>query len=465
MSSLLFERVDSIFESFFSHIKSPGLTYAITRDGAVIHARAWGNRTLSSSAPVSRCTPFRIASMSKSFACAALMQLRDAGKLSLQDSVQQVLPTAELSPTFANSTVHDLISMNLDLPVDDPWADRQLGASNEVFSPFFATPLLQAQDGAGRCCYSNLSYFLLGRIISTLSGKSALQYITDSLLQPLKLTNTFWNPSTMEMDECAVGHRLLEGTWTTEPFIECIGDGAVFGGLWSTLDDLARWLDFLRATSKSGNCYEEILAASSRREMQGCYSWIAPQSFARSEDGTPVTEYPAYGYGLRHYVTEGMHSIAHSGGLPGYGSHMRINLETGIGIVALSNGTYCPVWEPCRSALEYLVRTTFLPGPHLATEASVLSQELARLLQNWDPDLAGALFTDTFWLDYPRELFVRDCREKQELLGSAGHVALVEARAGATAKAVLKGERGAISIMFGVAPLGSRPQIQSLGWA
>lgn len=85
--------------------------------------------------------------------------------------------------------------MKLDLPVDDPWADRLLDAQDHEHEVYFAKPMLQAGVGSSTCSYSNLSYILLGRIIREISGRSAMEYISAEILRPLGLRDTVWNIS------------------------------------------------------------------------------------------------------------------------------------------------------------------------------------------------------------------------------------------------------------------------------
>ncbi len=164
--------------------------------------------------------------------------------------------------------------------------------SDSAFAQFFSQPLLQAFEGSGRCSYSNLSYFLVGRIISEVSGTSAPTYITENILQPLNLSSTFWNADRKKLPECACGYRWNGASWLAEELIPTQGDGAVFAALWSSLRDLAIWLDFLRADSNGKSNYQAVLSSSSRREMQGSYSWIAPTTFTRSENSQPLTAIP-----------------------------------------------------------------------------------------------------------------------------------------------------------------------------
>lgn len=404
--------------------------------------------------------------MTKSFAAAALLQLRNEGRLSLEASVQSVVPKLHLAEPFSSATLHDLISMRLDLPVDDPWADRQMGAADHSFTQFFSQPLLRAQEGEGRCSYSNLSYFLLGRVISEVSGTSALDYITDRILRPLNLTATFWNPDPAMLPSCSCGYRWDGVSWQPEEFVPTIGDGAVFAGLWTSLDDIAIWLDFLRADSTPNPAYEKVLASSSRREMQGSYSWMAPTTFTRTEDNSTGIDYPSYGYGLRNEVIDGLHYSGHSGGIPGYGSHMRINLETGFGVVAFGNGTYCPTYEVCREALDFIARKTFRPGTLMQDAAQRLAERLAKHILAGGDSCDEELFIPTMRLDYPPQEFIRDAKQKLQKLGEQASITIgsISASSGALGQVVLAGANGAATLQFGIAPFGVSEKIQSVKW-
>lgn len=458
--------IDTLFATFFARKQAPGLTYGVTYKGHVVHARALGHRTLSPLEPVSTTTPFRIASMTKSFAAAALLQLRNEGRVSLEASVQSAVPKIPLAEPFSSATLHDLISMRLDLPVDDPWADRQMGEADHSFTQFFSQPLLRAQEGEGRCSYSNLSYFLLGRVISEVSGRSALEYITDRILRPLNLTSTCWNPDAATLPACSCGYRWDGSSWQTEEYVPIIGDGAVFAGLWTSLDDVATWLDFLRAGGSPNSTYERVLSSSARREMQGSYSWMAPTTFTRTEDNSTGTDYPSYGYGLRNEVIDGLHYSGHSGGIPGYGSHMRINLETGFGVVAFGNGTYCPTYEVCREALDFIARKTFTSGTLLHDTAQRLGNRLAQHILSGGDSCDQDLFIETMHLDYPPQEFIRDIKQRVQKLGDPASVTIesISAKPGALGHVVLTGTNGSATLQFGISPFGAPERIQSVKW-
>ncbi len=84
--------VDSLFKVQAKQSHMPGLVYGIMYQGKIIHSKALGNAQLESAILADTSIDFRIASMSKSFASMAILQLRDAGKLRLEDPVKQYIP-------------------------------------------------------------------------------------------------------------------------------------------------------------------------------------------------------------------------------------------------------------------------------------------------------------------------------------------------------------------------------------
>src|SRR5258706_2460648 len=133
-----FPQVDAVFRAFAEQRHIPGLAYGIVIDGELAHTMAIGSRNVVDQTPVTPDSIFRIASMSKSFAAMAIMKLRDEGKLRLDDPAENYVPelTALSYPTqdSARILVRDLLTMGAGLPQDDPWADRQLSASEDQVS-------------------------------------------------------------------------------------------------------------------------------------------------------------------------------------------------------------------------------------------------------------------------------------------------------------------------------------------
>nr|MDT0526020.1 serine hydrolase domain-containing protein [Streptomyces sp. DSM 41633] len=140
---------------------------------------------------------FRIASMSKSFTAAAILQLRDRGALGLDDPVTDYLPwAAGLSGPTSDSpgiTVRHCLTMSSGLPSDDPWADRQEEMTQADFDDLLRRPVWGAYSPGTAFAYSNLGYALLGRVVEAVSGGRFTDYLTSELLLPLGLAETTYD--------------------------------------------------------------------------------------------------------------------------------------------------------------------------------------------------------------------------------------------------------------------------------
>jgi CubicO group peptidase (beta-lactamase class C family) len=463
VDSSILSSIDSCFSDFFKSQKSPGLHYALSHNGRVIHATSFGCRRIEPELPVEHLSIFRIASMTKSFATVAVLRLRDLGLLDIDVPLSTLSGDLQLAEPFSSASLGQLMAMKLDLPTDDPWADRLLDATNRDIEPYFALPMLRAGFGSSRCSYSNLSYLLLGRIIALASGRPAMEYISEEIVQPLQMHDTVWNIPEGFSDRAAVGYRVDCDHPCEECRYVCRSDGVVFGGLWSTASDLALWLEFLRGSAPGLSTAESVLSSKSRSELRQPYSSSESKPITSRITGLPLHGRADYGFGLVRHVIAGAEYIAHSGGLPGFGSHMRVHTQTGYGIVALGNGTYCPASEPCADALHYLVSSVV---PHIR-ECSEQVVEIGKavasfLLSNTSED-TSTLFTNNFWQDNLPEHFVAEIRKNLKELGENVRIRKILPVSGCGGEVLLVGSGGTKTIEFQLAPhLPAR--VQGLAW-
>ena len=119
--------VDEMFRAEKEAAHIPGVLYGIMQDGKLIHSAALGLANVERSIPVDLTTRFRIASMSKSFTALAVLQLRDAGRLSLDDPVAKYVPELRQLPASPRAedsprlTVRHLLTHTGGMPQEDPW--------------------------------------------------------------------------------------------------------------------------------------------------------------------------------------------------------------------------------------------------------------------------------------------------------------------------------------------------------
>lgn len=341
--------VAALFAARVEKDVAPGSYFAVFDDQGLVFEGAAGRRNEAGGAP-DRHTRFRIASCTKSFTSAALLVLRDRGALALDEPVTQYVPA--LRPTLpetypAAPTLRMLMSMSGGLPTDDPWADRQESLTREAFDSVLATGVRFSTIPGSRYEYSNLGYALLGQVIERVSGLSYWEFVSRELLAPLGLSATTFDFTKAPEQHLATGFRRSGVDWLALPFT---GPGAFssIGGAISCGADLMRWAAWLSEAFHPDHPERGPLSAASRREMQTIHCPIVPEA-------KDTARLKGYGFGLIAEDRASGRTISHSGGYPGFSSHMRWHPASRIGIVAFENGTYSGAWEPAAAAIERML--------------------------------------------------------------------------------------------------------------
>lgn len=316
--------------------RSPASVAAVVRDGEIIATLAHGHPRRDS-APTRPETVFRIASMSKSFLAATALALRDDGMLDLHAPAAAYVP--ELAAVHAGGvapTLAMLLSNQGGLTEDNAWGDDRLGESREWIAAAVRAGIALTSAPGTEYAYSNLGQAMVGRAIESVTGRAVEEVIRDRMLDPLGLSDTRATAEDYPAGtDLAAGYRTFDDGLTFEPE-PYVGSGALacIGSLFSTVPDIARWMRFLAAAFDDG-ADDGILRASSRREMQTAHSLM---STAGWQDSPRRLDGIGYGYGLvvEHDRRFGR-IVQHSGGLPGFSSHMRWHPTTGIGVIVFGN--------------------------------------------------------------------------------------------------------------------------------
>lgn len=401
-------RIDSLMVDFAERHRVPGIAYGVIVDGALLHVRALGLREVPSRAEVDTSSVFRIASMTKSFTALAILQLRDAGRVSLDTPAEQYVP--ELAglryPTSdaPRITVRHLLTHAAGFPEDNPWGDQQLAATDDDLARMLRTGVAFSNVPGVAYEYSNLGFALLGRIVQNVSGLSYARYIQERVLRPLGMTSTTMQAREVPADRLAHGYRVRDGEWLEEAPLPDGSFGAM-GGMLTSAADLSRWVALmLDAWPPRDGAESQVLRRSSLREMQQV-GRMRPTTVVR-DAATDALSLNAggYGYGLGLTQTCAFGQVmAHSGGLPGFGSMMRWLPEYGVGIIALGNRTYTPWGGTVDQALAILAETGALQ-PRVPQPSPVLlamRAQVAQLVQSWDQSLAEQTAAMNLFLDEP----------------------------------------------------------------
>jgi CubicO group peptidase (beta-lactamase class C family) len=404
VSAELQESIAEIFQKRVSEDNTPGVYFALFGPDGIEFEGGFGHQRLNGPTPNGE-TAFRIASCTKSFTAASILILRDRGALNLDSPITDFVPAFTAHSSQSNPvipTIRMLITMSGGLPTDDPWGDRQESISNDEFNEFLrhGVPYVSVPGTAFE--YSNLGYALLGRVIEAVTGRGYIDFVTTEILVPLGLTSTGYDKSVLPEERIAYGYRRAGLAWIELPF-SSPGAFSAMAGLFTTAHDLAHWASWLASALDINVPETGPLSAASRREMQQISRSIPFQS---GRDLSTATATGEYGYGFGLFVEKDPvwgRTVFHSGGYPGFSSHMRWNAPSGIGIVALENGRYSGAWKPATEALDLAVKHfgRQVAPPEPWPETLALSAHAETLLRGWDDRVAGDIFAENVALDIP----------------------------------------------------------------
>lgn len=286
----------------------PTLAAAVVRNGRVVQVASAGD-------PVDPDTQFRIGSITKTMTAALVLQLRDEGRLSLDDLVYRHLP----GTAVGGVTLRQLLGhvSGLQREPDGDWWERAPGVDPDTLLAN-VTPEKLAHPPYRGHHYSNLAYGLLGAVLQRISGEEWSVLLTKRLREPLGMLRTTYHPR----EPYARGYVVhpWEGTLREEPRHDSQAM-APAGQLWSTLSDLARWAGFLADPDPA------VLAPATMAQM------CAPVVIHDPEQWTG-----GHGLGVTLWRRGERVYAGHTGSMPGYLAVLAMHRPSGTGVVAFANG-------------------------------------------------------------------------------------------------------------------------------
>jgi CubicO group peptidase (beta-lactamase class C family) len=301
--------------------RTPSISAAVLRDGELIYETAVGVADVAADLEATPDTQYRIGSITKTFTAAAIMQLRDAGKLDLEDTLDRHVEGAAHTPTIRRLLSH---ASGLQRETqDDSWLTLRFAPPDELLETLAEAELV-LPSGA-RFHYSNLAFALLGIVVERVSGLPYQDYVRERLFEPVGLTRVSFEPE----PPAAKGYLAqpyADGVWDTIG-VET-GAWASAGQLWATAGDICRWGAFLSDPDES------VLARASAEEMR------TVQAIADHERWLS-------GYGLGLVLTrDGDRILAgHSGSMPGFIAQLLFSAKEKAAAVALTNESEADISE------------------------------------------------------------------------------------------------------------------------
>ena len=224
---------------------------------------------------------------------------------------------------------------------DDPWGDRQLGIAPADFTRMIAAGALFAQPPGIAFEYSNLGFALLGRVITNVTGKRYQDYIAQALLRPLGMSATTFDffavHEAQARDRLSLGARaLVAGSGGAGRRVRRHGRARHHRHGLCALRRLPAVR--LAAARRRG----DRPGAPRHRARAGTFARpAAARRLRATAKGKTVAVASGYGYGMVSSIDPVLgRTLHHRGGLPGYGSHVLIAPDTGIGLFTFANVTY-----------------------------------------------------------------------------------------------------------------------------
>lgn len=310
-------------EGQIAHRELPGVVVGVVAGDDLVWARGFGEADLEENRPMTPQTKFRMASHSKLFTATAIMQLREQGRLRLDDPVSDYLPWFEFEkaePDDPPITIEHLLTHGSGLPreASDHWTSHDFPTEEELRNllPEREAPFSPEE----RWKYSNLAYTIAGMIVEEVSGQSWADYLQTNIFDPLGMSSSSVD---LDVEGLATGYtvRLLDGTRDAYPFVDARGMAAATG-LTSTVEDMARFVSAQFREGARGD--DRILGTASLREMHR----------VRMLESTWTS---GHGIGFSVNRIDGEVFVGHGGGYPGYTTQTSIQLDEKVGVIALTN--------------------------------------------------------------------------------------------------------------------------------
>ena len=308
-------KIDADVRAILSGAHAQGATIAIVHGGAIVYTRGYGLRDVAQSLPADAHTRYEIGSITKQFTAAAVLQLKEAGKIDLDATVATYLPSVSHAKEI---TIRQLLTHT-------SGRDDYVGIPN--FETLAATPAtfdqvmsriserpLGVRPGA-QFVYSSTNYLILGRIIELVAGQSWEAYVQQHLFAPAGMTDSGTMAQEGQLADMARGYVYAQGhTAESKPIAESWASSA--GGIVSTADDLQKWGEAL----SSGR----IISTSDYQLLT---------SPARLADGSTAE----YGFGMKVDRFEGQPRLWHDGNTNGFDASDQFFPSQDVRIIVLTN--------------------------------------------------------------------------------------------------------------------------------
>jgi CubicO group peptidase (beta-lactamase class C family) len=331
-----YDRVEKAMDSIMHRFQAAGLAVAVVKNNQLIYNHSFGYSNLQNQTPLTNDNIFRIASISKSFTATGIMQLVEAGKLSLQQDISELLGFTVRNPKFPDKVITLKMLLAHRSSLNDKQGYFNLDILQADKNPDWAKSFNDYEPGT-TYQYCNLNFNLAGTIIERVSGIRFDNYIVQHIFKPLHLYGGYCNDSLDSRRFATLyeynkdSNRFTAAENAYHPRREELAkyimgySTPVFsptGGVKISAHDLARYMMMHMNRGKLDK--QRIISKKSARQMQTAF---APDN--------------SYGLALEvntNKVIPGVTLTGHTGSAYGLYSAMFFNPKQQYGFVVITNG-------------------------------------------------------------------------------------------------------------------------------
>ncbi len=355
----LIPRLEAIIDRTLERERVPGAAIGIVRDQEHLWSRGFGYADLASDRFPNADTVFRCGSITKTFTATAIMQLRDEGKLGIDDPLVRYIPEfGAVKARFGKPqevTIRRLLTHTSGLAGEGPnngWEKLEFPPIDDMVAALGRTEIVIEPESQYK--YSNLGYALLGEVIARVGGQPYADYIQRNLFEPLGMDDSAFHLTDPMRPRMATGYtiRIAEGEPQIAPHPILRGWDAA-GSLYSTVNDLARWISLQFRTEAPVGGGAQVLKGDSLSAMHRMQfmepNWMTGYTLGWRADRR--------GENIYHH---------HSGGIHGFLTKLTFNKQHRVGTIVLTNANPNMAFE----TIGYELLEAIIPAIRAAAEAT-----------------------------------------------------------------------------------------------
>jgi CubicO group peptidase (beta-lactamase class C family) len=333
----------------------PGLAVTVVKDGEIVFTKGYGVTTIGTNKAVDENTLFGCMSTTKAFVAAGLAMLVDEGKLQWDDKVINYLPEFQLKDSYITNeiTIRDLLTHRTGIGnLDFLWGTFKLSSDRILSSLSDADKIYSLRSSF---IYQNIMYLAAGKVIEAISGQTWGDFLSERIYKPLGMNDTY---PLLEMiaskSNKADAHNYVNGS--IEKINQMSADEiGPAGSMWSTINDIGKWVQFLLNEGKIGN--ETLISKTNFDEL------FKPQQIVPSNEFYPTQQvtkpnWMTYGLGWFQHDYRGEMVQFHTGSLAGMVAIVGMIPDENIGIYVMGNLDHVEL----RHAIMYATFDLFMDG-------------------------------------------------------------------------------------------------------